>query len=122
MSSLKKSNGLPPVIGTLNAPGNASKPVTLMLPSLGFTNTRHARTVNRDAHLGRHDSWSKGRIYQGRSWQRRTQAAAKADARRRALGQLVMGAFIAVTCVMAAVALHREADLQQLEQRVHMEA
>jgi hypothetical protein len=86
-----------------------------MLPS--FASKRYARTLTRDSHLGRHDSWQQGRCHQGSSWQRRAAATAKADARRRALGQLVLGAFIAIAFAMGSVALHREASLQRLEQQ-----
>jgi hypothetical protein len=86
-----------------------------MLPSLHSSNSRYARTLSRDAHLGRHDSWQQGRCHQGKSWQRRAEAAAKADARRRALGHLVTGALIAVAFAMASVAMQRESRQEQLQ-------
>lgn len=89
-----------------------------MLPSFVSSRSRYARTVSRDTHLGLHDSWRKGTVHQGQIWQRRAEATAKADARRRALGQILTGAFIAIAFAMASVALHQEGQLEQLQPQV----
>lgn len=90
-----------------------------MLPSFGFNRSTHARTISRDGHLGRHDRWDKGRFYQKEVVRRRALFASQADARRRALGNLVVTCFVVIAVGMAAVALHREAELNHLQQQVH---
>lgn len=56
--------------------------------------------------------------HSSRYLQRRAAAFAKADARRRALRNLVVTAFVVLAVAMAATALHRESELNQLQPQV----
>lgn len=96
------------------APGNASKLVTPTLPSFISAKCSYAPAA-RDHCLAAGGCWQPARTRPARK--QRTKAAAKADARRGLLGRVVITAFIALTMLMAASALHREARLNGLELR-----
>lgn len=116
MASPKKPNGSPIPTGTLTGLANASKPVTPMLPSFVSSRSRYARTDRPRSARGRLQSWE--HLPTDQIIQRRAETTAKADARRRAIGQILTGAFIAVAFAMASVAMHREAQLEQLQPQV----
>lgn len=117
MPSPKTSNGSLKPIGTSNEPANASKRVILMLPSFTSPKSPHARPARRDAHLAAGGGWRQEPSCQERECRRRVAALAKAHARRRALGKLLVTAFIALAAGMSAYALHREAQLLEQEQK-----
>lgn len=89
-----------------------------MLPSFISRKSTHA-LARRDAHLAAGGSWCQGPLSQDIRY-KRAQAAAKANARRGTLGRLAITAFILLAMGMAATALHREAELQELERKAEV--
>lgn len=87
-----------------------------MLPSFVSSRSLNARTDRPRSARGRLQSWD--HLPTDQVLQRRAATAAKANARRRAVGQLLTGAFIAIAFAMASVAMHREAQLEHLQPQV----
>ena len=113
MSNLSNWNGSQTQLGHRSAPANVSRNAIPTLPSLGFSRSHHARTVSRDSHLGRHDSWDKGHQHQKEVLRRHLAADAKANARRRSYGNLVVSLFVLMACLMAGYSLHAEQRQQE---------
>ena len=114
MGSLKPSNGSLKPTGMNVAPGSASRLATPTLPSFLSKRSSYA-SAPRDHCLAAGGCWQPACTRPAR--QQRAKAAAKADARRGGLGRVVITVFIALTMLMAASALHREARLNELELR-----
>jgi hypothetical protein len=119
MESPKNWNGSQTLIGTQHGPGNASTPVTPMLPSLGFSKSTHApQHLRRDHYLGRHDRWDKGCYSQKEILQRRALSSPDAGRGVGAFGNLVLVGFIFIAIGMAGVALHQEQRLSPQERQL----
>lgn len=112
-------NGLPPVIGTQHKPVNASSNVIPMLPS--FNSWRYNDASNRLPALASRsgETLRKQRLIDQRyRLELHRKAMAKADARRRAVSNLLLMLFVVVSCGLAAVTLRMEQQQQQQVQQL----
>jgi hypothetical protein len=116
---MKNSNGLPPLIGMKCKPVIASFGVIPTLPSFNSgnfpdaTNRYPALASRADETLREHRI-----INQRYQHEQSRNAMAKADARRGAIGNLLLLVFVVLSCSLAAVTLRVEQQQQQQLERL----
>lgn len=115
MESPKMLNGLQIADGTKTGRYRSSKRVTPTLPSFVSRKSLHAPLAKGFDSLA--VTWRQEPDQLDLQWRRRAAATAKAHARCRALGNLILAALLIVGGAMTVYALQREQQIQQLEQR-----